>query len=135
MSIASCDRPTMSFSEPNTVDISRSLRARRSIRTWAGVILIVGMIQAVGLIHAAGGAEEWKKVETWVLLATAPLMVLVGIAARRGVKWGVAIVTAIVVLGLISIFVWLCVQPTNLPNQNPGAGIAMIALVSTWLGW
>jgi len=62
-------------------------------------------------------------------------MVLVGIAARRGVKWGVAIVTAIVVLGLISIFVWLCVQPTNLPNQNPGAGIAMIALVSTWLGW
>src|SRR5215475_6743659 len=61
MSIASYDRPAMSFSEPNTVDISRNLRARRSIRTWAGVILIVGMIQAVELIHAAGGPEEWKK--------------------------------------------------------------------------
>ena len=87
------------------LDISRNVRAKRSIRFWAGVVSVTGFA------------------------------IPASIAAWRGVKWGVATVTAVAVIALGGFTALLVSAAMDADQIWRKLGIVAIAAFPVWVGW
>jgi hypothetical protein len=126
-------------------DLSQDVRARRSIRQWSGFVLYIAVLTIpFCLILIAILVTRRQREAQWLLLSI--LLVLgavaalpVALAARRGVKWGVGAVAAVVVTGLVAVPLFLAVVALRgwFQDRSVEEIIAVLGLACfpSWIAW